>query len=36
MFEGVIHAFVHYTRMLDEANDALEHGATFFRQQLGL
>ncbi len=36
MFEGVIHAFLHYTRMLDEANDALEHAATFFRQQLGL
>lgn len=36
MFEGVIHAFLHYARMLDEANDALEHAATFFRQQLGL
>ncbi|MEG0991572.1 MAG: acetyl esterase [Gordonibacter sp.] len=34
-FEGVIHAFLHYTKMLDEANDALEHGATFYRQQLG-
>lgn len=36
IFEGVIHAFLHYTRMLDAANDALEHGATFFREQLGL
>ena len=36
VFEGVIHAFLHYTKMLDEANDALEHGATFYRQQLGL
>lgn len=35
VFEGVIHAFLHYTKMLDEANDALEHGATFYRQQLG-
>ncbi len=35
MFEGVIHAFLHYTKMLDEANDALEHGATFLRWQLG-
>lgn len=33
---GTIHAFLHYTKMLDEANDALEHGATFYRQQLGL
>ncbi len=29
VFKGVIHAFLHYTRMLDEANDALEHAATF-------
>ena len=36
VFKGVIHAFLHYTRMLDEANDALEHAATFYRQQLGL
>lgn len=36
VFEGVIHAFLHYTKMLDAANDALEHGATFYRQQLGL
>ena len=36
VFEGVLHAFLHYTKMLDAANDALEHGAAFFRQQLGL
>lgn len=36
VFEGVIHAFLHYTKMLDAANDALEHGASFYRQQLGL
>lgn len=36
VFEGVIHAFLHYTKMLDAANDALEHGATFYREQLGL
>lgn len=36
VFKGTIHAFLHYTKMLDEARDALEHGATFYRQQLGL
>lgn len=36
VFEGTIHAFLHYTKMLDAANDALEHGATFYREQLGL
>ena len=36
LFEGVIHAFLHYTKMLDAANDALEHGATFYRETLGL
>ena len=35
-FEGVIHAFLHYTKMLDEASDALEHGATFFREHTGM
>ncbi len=35
MFEGVIHAFLHYTKMLDEANLALEHGAEFFREHGG-
>ena len=36
VFKGTIHAFLHYTKMLDAANDALEHGATFYREQLGL
>ncbi len=36
VFEGVIHAFLHYTRALDAANDALEHGATFFRQVMDI
>ena len=36
LFEGVIHAFLHYTKMLDAANDVLEHGATFYRETLGL
>ena len=36
VFPGVIHAFLHYTKMLDAANDALEHGATFYRETLGL
>lgn len=30
-FSGVIHAFLHNSLMLDEANDALEHAATFYR-----
>ena len=32
-FKGVIHAFLHNSRMLDEANDALEHAATYYRDQ---
>ncbi len=36
VFKGVLHGFLHYTKMLDEASDALEHAATFYRQQLGL
>ncbi len=32
-FKGVIHAFLHHTRMLDEAQRALDHGASFFRRQ---
>lgn len=36
VFQGTIHAFLHYTCVLDDANDALEHGATFFRQQVGI
>lgn len=35
-FEGVIHAFLHYTKALDAANDALEHGASFFRRTVGI
>ncbi|MEC4183250.1 acetyl esterase [Adlercreutzia sp. R21] len=36
VFEGVIHAFLHYTKMLDAANDALDHAAAFYRETLGL
>lgn len=32
-FEGVIHGFLHNSSMLDEANDALEHAAAYFREQ---
>lgn len=32
MYKGVIHAFLHHSRMLNEASDALEHGAAFFRE----
>ncbi|MEG2368776.1 MAG: acetyl esterase [Raoultibacter sp.] len=34
MFEGVIHAFLHHSRMLDQAREALEHGAAFYREHL--
>lgn len=30
-FSGVLHAFIHYTRMLDEANDLIAHSADFYR-----
>ena len=36
VFAGTIHAFLHYTRVLDAANDALEHGATFLRRCMGI
>lgn len=36
VFEGVIHAFLHYTKMLNAATDALKHGAAFYCEQLGL
>jgi acetyl esterase len=31
IFEGVLHAFVHYIKILDEAGVALDHAADFFR-----
>ncbi len=31
VFEGVLHAFVHYSRMLDEASEAIEHSAEFWK-----
>jgi len=30
-FPGVLHAFLHHSRMLPAASEALEHGAEFFR-----
>ena len=30
-FEGVLHAFIHYTRMLDAANDLIARSADFYR-----
>lgn len=36
VFPGVLHAFLHYSKMLDEADIALERGARFYRQQLKL
>lgn len=32
-FNGVLHAFLHNSRMLDEASDALAHASTFYRDQ---
>lgn len=34
IFEGVIHAFLHHSRMLEAAQEALEHGAAFYREHL--
>lgn len=31
IFDGVLHGFLHYTRMLDEANTAFARAADFFR-----
>lgn len=33
IYEGLLHAFLHYSRILDEANDALREGADFMRTQ---
>ena len=32
MFEGVVHAFLHHSRMLDEAYVAFDHGTAFFKE----
>lgn len=32
VFDGVLHAFVHHSRMLDAAQRALDHGASFFNR----
>jgi acetyl esterase len=34
VFEGVIHAFLHNSRMLDAAREALAQGAAFLRDRL--
>lgn len=33
VFAGVLHAFIHYTRMLDEANECLDHSALFWKER---
>ena len=33
VFEGVLHAFVHYSRMLDEAGICIEHSAEFWKNR---
>ncbi|EIQ77420.1 acetyl esterase [Shigella flexneri 1235-66] len=34
MYPGTLHAFLHYSRMMKTADDALQDGARFFKQQL--
>lgn len=34
MYPGTLHAFLHYSRMMDIADEALRDGARYFRQQL--
>lgn len=34
MYPGTLHAFLHYSRMMAVADDALRDGARYFRQQL--
>ncbi|MRS13342.1 acetyl esterase [Enterobacteriaceae bacterium RIT691] len=36
MYPGTLHAFLHYSRMLPVADDALRDGARYFRQQLNI
>jgi len=35
-YAGVLHGFLHYSRMLDRASQALEDGAAFLRRALAL
>lgn len=32
-FEGVLHAYIHHTRMLDEANVCIDHSVDFWKQR---
>ena len=32
-FEGVLHAYIHHTRMLDEANVCIEHSVDFWKRR---
>lgn len=34
MYPGTLHAFLHYSRMMKTADDALQDGARFFMAQL--
>ena len=34
MYPGTLHAFLHYSRMMKTADDALREGARYFRAQL--
>lgn len=35
MYPGTLHAFLHYSRMMNIADEALRDGANYFRQQTG-
>ena len=32
LYPGIMHAFLHYSRMLDEAYDAMQSGADFMKR----
>nr|WP_277602270.1 dienelactone hydrolase family protein [Citrobacter freundii] len=34
MYPGTLHAFLHYSRVMKTADEALQDGARFFKQQL--
>ena len=36
MYPGTLHAFLHYSRMMESADQALRDGAIYFREQLQL
>ena len=35
-YKGALHAFIHYSKVMDDAEDALRRGAHFFAHNCGL